>query len=536
MYLTLDLYKCIGKWKSVMMYTINDNFTCEEIKQERTGKVELLMKLSYKTLQEMNYRRYLLKDAPERILQFGEGNFLRAFADYYFDVMNEKVGFHSKTVICQPVEEGIADMINEQEGLYTLYLRGYENGVKINQKRLISCISRCLNPYREYEEYMACAKNPDLRFVISNTTEAGITYDPKCRLNEQPPSSYPAKLTQLLYERFRIFGNEKGKGFIVLACELIDDNGKELKRCILEYARQWDLEHSFISWLEKENIFCSTLADRIVTGYPCAEAGRINDENGYADQLIDTGEVFGFWVIEGPRVLKEELPFEAAGLPVLITDDYKPYKQRMVRILNGAHTGVALGAYLAGRNTVRECMEDEVIKGFVDRAVYQEIIPTLSLPENELKDFAASVAERFMNPYIDHRLLAISWNSTSKWRARVLPGLKGFLEKFGVLPKCITASLAFYIAFYSAGVREPDGMYGLRGEDRYHISDDPFVLSFFGSFKGRGDAYIVKSVLGNKTFWDEDLTAVPGLETETLRLLRSIRKKGAYAVMKECIL
>ena len=291
-----------------------------------------MKKLSYATLEEQGYEGYLLKDAPERVLQFGEGNFLRAFVDYFIDMMNEKAGFNSKVVLVQPIANhndfSLADVINEQEGLYTLYLRGFENGQKVNDKRIISCVSRCLNVHSDYEQVMACAENPDLRFITCNTTEAGIAYDPSCRFEETPPSSYPAKLTQFLYRRFQAFGSQEGKGFIILACELIDDNGKELEKCVLKYAKQWDLGEDFIRWIEKGNIFCSTLVDRIVTGYPRAEAAAINEENGYEDNLIDTGEIFGFWVIEGPQSLKEELPFAQAGLPVLITDDHKPYKQR----------------------------------------------------------------------------------------------------------------------------------------------------------------------------------------------------------------
>ena len=311
--------------------------------------------LNYETLNEIGYDGYLLKDAPERVLQFGEGNFLRAFVDYFIDMLNEKTGFNSKVVLCQPIAQGLADKINEQEGLYTLYLRGFQDGAKVNKKRIISCVTRCLNPYNDFEEVLKCAENPDLRYITCNTTEAGIAYDPSCRFTDVPASSYPGKLTQFLYRRFQTFGSETGKGFVILSCELIDNNGKELEKCVLQYAAQWELGDDFMNWIREENLFCSTLVDRIVTGYPRSEADSINEENGYIDNLIDTGEIFGFWVIEGPKSLKEELPFEKAGLPVLITDDHKPYKQRKVRILNGAHTSFVLGAYLAGQEM---CIRD----------------------------------------------------------------------------------------------------------------------------------------------------------------------------------
>ena len=488
-------------------------------------------KLCYATLEKQGYDGYLLKDAPERVLQFGEGNFLRAFVDYFIDMLNERTGFNSKVVLCQPIAPGLADMINEQEGLYTLFLRGFENGKKVNDKR----VSRCLNPYKEYDEVLACAENPDLRYIACNTTEAGIAYDPSCQFTDVPADSYPGKLTQFLYKRFEKFGKEAGKGFVILSCELIDNNGKELEKCVLQYAKQWNLGEEFISWIKAENIFCSTLVDRIVTGYPRNEAASICEELGYQDNLINTGEVFGFWVIEGPESLKKELPFEEAGLPVIICDDHKPYKQRKVRILNGAHTSFVLGAYLAGQDIVRDCMDDEVICGFMNKTIYDEIIPTLTLPKEELLSFAASVTERFKNPFIDHALLAISLNSTSKWKARVMPSFKGYVEKTGELPKCITASFAFYIAFYHGMNLTEDGLVASRpAGDEYTVKDDKPVLQFFYDHKDDDAETLAHAVCSNTDFWDEDLSKIPGFESAVTGYLKAIEEKGAYAVMKDC--
>ena len=494
-----------------------------------------MKKLCYQTLKDRNYGGYLLPDAPERVLQFGEGNFLRAFVDYFIDVLNEKAGFNSKVVLCQPIAQGLADMINEQEGLYTLYLRGFQGGQKVNQKRIISCVSRCLNPYTEFDALLACADNPDLRYITCNTTEAGIVYDPSCQFADTPADSYPGKLTQFLYRRFQTFGSEAGKGFVILSCELIDNNGKELEKCVLQYAEQWNLGDAFSAWIRSENRFCSTLVDRIVTGYPRAEADSIHEENGFIDQLIDTGEIFGFWVIEGPESLKKELPFEEAGLPVLITDDHKPYKQRKVRILNGAHTSFVLGAYLAGQNIVRDCMNDDVIQNFMNKTIYEEIIPTLTLPKEELEDFAASVTERFKNPFIDHALLAIALNSTSKWKARVLPSLKVYLEKTGTLPACITASFAFYIAFYNGDHLTADGLTGHRVEEAYSIRDDRFVLEFFEAHQNDAVSDLVHAVCANEGFWGEDLSRLDGFEKAVAGYLEEIRTLGAYEVMKRCL-
>lgn len=497
--------------------------------------------LSYQTLKESGYDGYLLEDAPERVLQFGEGNFLRAFVDYFIDMMNEHAGFNSKVVLVQPIAPGpagsfdLAKVINEQEGLYTLYLRGFENGQKVNDKRVISCVSRCLNSYSDYEALMACADNPDLRFITCNTTEAGITYDPSCQFTETPPSSYPAKLTQFLYRRFQKFGTEAGKGFIILSCELIDNNGKELEKCVLKYAQQWELDPAFTEWIQNENIFCSTLVDRIVTGYPRAEADSINEANGYIDQVLDTGEIFGFWVIEGPQELKKELPFAEAGLPVLITDDHKPYKQRKVRILNGAHTSMVLGAYLAGQDIVRDCMHDDVICGYMNKAIYDEIIPTLTLPKDELMDFAHSVTERFKNPFIDHALLSISLNSTSKWKARVMPSFLGYVKKNHTLPKCLTASFAFYIAFYHGIRLEDSGLIGKRTGNEYTIHDDRAILQFYDAHKNDSNAELAHAVMSNTDFWGQDLTEVPDFEQAVVQILDDINTIGTYEVMKNLL-
>lgn len=499
-----------------------------------------MKRLSYEVLKEQGYDGYLLKKAPVKVLQFGEGNFLRAFVDYFIDNLNEKTGFNGKVTVLQPLPENsftsVPQFLNEQEGLYTLYLRGFENGEKVNAKRVISCIDRCINAYSDYEEMIKCADNPELRYITSNTTEAGIVYDPSCQFTDTPASSYPGKLTQLLYRRFEKFGKEKGKGLVILACELIDDNGKVLKDCVIKYANQWNLGQEFTKWVQEENLFCSTLVDRIVTGYPRNEAEALNEENGYEDKVLNTGEVFGFWVIEGPQWLKEELPFEKAGLPVIITDNHKPYKQRKVRILNGAHTSMVLGAYLAGWNIVRDCMADDVIRGFMNKAIYDEIIPTLTLPKDELEGFAFSVTERFKNPFIDHALLSISLNSTSKWKARVMPTLKDYLKNTKALPVCLTTSFALYIAFYRGKEMTETGLVASRPDgEKYIISDDKSVLEFYLAHKDDSSHDLAYAVCKNADFWGEDLSELPGFADTVANALEQIELKGTYEVMKSCL-
>lgn len=493
-------------------------------------------RLSYQALKHQEYTGYLLENAPEKVLQFGEGGFLRAFVDYFFDLANERRGFNGKVALVQPIAQGLTDMINDQQGLYTLYLRGFQDGKTVNDKRVISCVSRCINPYQDYDAFLACAHNPDLRYIASNTTEAGIVYDESSLFDQTPPVSFPAKLTRFLYERYLHFGKEKGKGFVILSCELIDNNGKELQRCVNCYIDQWKLGDDFRSWVQEENLFCSSLVDRIVTGYPRNEAAQLNNENGYEDTLIDTGEVFGAWVIEGPERLAEELPFADGELPVIVTPDHKPYKQRKVRILNGAHTTMVLGAYLAGQDIVRNCMQDDVIKGYMNKAIYDEIIPTLDLPKEELTAFAASVEERFANPFIDHHLLSIALNSVSKWKARCLPSLKEYYARFGKIASCLALGLASLIAFYHGSRMEGGALIGKRpAGNEYEIKDDEAVLAFFLAHKDDEAGILCHAVLSNQNFWGEDLSLLPGLEKEVRDDLKCILEKGAYQAMQQLL-
>lgn len=489
--------------------------------------------LNYEVLKKSGYEGYVLEDAPVRVLQFGEGNFLRAFVDYFIDMMNEKGGFHGKVMIVQPIPQGRTAEINAQEGLYTLYLRGSENGQQVDERRVISSVAGCLNPYADYEAFLACAKNPDLRFIASNTTEAGIAFDPSCRFEDRPASSFPGKLTQFLYERWRT----GGRGFWILSCELIDNNGRELAACVRRYIELWGLEPEFAAWVERENVFCSTLVDRIVTGYPRRDAEQMNTANGYLDQNLVTAECFGLWVIEAPDSLYNELPVREAGLPILVTPDHTPYKQRKVRILNGAHTGMILGAYLAGQDIVRDCMKDAVIRKFTDRLIFEEIIPSITtLPHDELCAFAASVADRFENPYIDHRLLDIALNSVSKWRARVMPSLLGYLQEKKAVPACISFSFAALLEFYSRGVLADGKFTAQRGADTYEIRDDQAVIDFFAARHDMDAQTLAADACRCEAFWGRDLSQIPGFVDTVSADLQAIRTEGAGAVMEKLVL
>ena len=496
--------------------------------------------LNYQVLEKSGYDGYILKNAPEKVLQFGEGNFLRAFVDYWFDLANEKADWNGKCVLVQPIAPGLAKMINEQEGLYTLYLRGSENGQKVDDKRVISSVSRCLNPYEkaDYEKMMDVAASDDLEIIVSNTTEAGIVYDPACQQNDCPPSSFPAKLTQVLYHRYKA----GKKGIIMLACELIDNNGKELLKCVNQYIDQWGLEDGFKKYVNEDCTFCGSLVDRIVPGRirDPKEVAELEEKHGYADPLLDVGEVFGVWVIEGDTKLNDILPFRKAGLEdhVFVTPDMSPYKKRKVRILNGAHTGFVLGAYLAGFDIVRDCMHDETILGYMNKMLLQEVVPILPLDQDDCKKFAAAVEDRFNNPFVNHELMSISLNSTSKWKARNMPSFLAYIEEQKKLPKCLTMSLAAYIAFYSNDIQErtADGLICKRpAGNTYKIQDDAWALDFYYAHKDDTAAQLVHAVLTNTQMWDQDLTQISGLEAAVLADLEKIRTEGAEAAYKSCL-
>lgn len=494
--------------------------------------------LNYEVLEKSGYQGYILKDAPEKVLQFGEGNFLRAFVDYWFDMSNEKVGWNGKCVLVQPIAPGLSKMINAQQGLYTLYLRGRQNGEKVDAKRVISSVSRCLNPYEksDYDAMMQVAVSDDLEYIVSNTTEAGIVYDPACQQNDCPPSSFPAKLTQVLHARYKA----GKKGIVMLSCELIDNNGKELLKCVNQYIDQWGLEEGFKQWVNQDCTFCSTLVDRIVPGRirDPEEVARLEAENGYHDDLIDVGEVFGVWNIEGPDWLADKLPFKAAGLNCPVVPDVTPYKKRKVRILNGAHTGFVLGAYLAGFDIVRDCMHDDTVRGYMNKMLLEEVVPILPLDQEDCKQFAAAVEDRFNNPFVNHELMSISLNSTSKWRARNMPSFLEYVEKNGKLPTCLTMSFAAYIAFYSNDIQAltDKGLVCKRpAGNEYTISDDRWVLEFYNAHKDDDAAALVHAVMTNEQMWGQDLTQVEGFEAATVKNLELIRKEGAKAAYASCL-
>ena len=475
----------------------------------------------------------LKNSGPIKIMQYGEGNFLRAFADYMVDVANESGVFDGSVAIVKPIAGGSLDAFRRQGNRYTVCLRGLRDGRVVDERRRISCVAKALDSYAQYGEYMALAELPELEFVISNTTEAGIVFDPTCSCEDAPPVSFPAKLTQFLHQRYRHFEGDPAKGLVMLPVELIEDNGKKLRACVLRYIEQWKLEEGFLSWVETACTFCSTLVDRIVTGHPQNDAASMQASLGYRDELLDVAEPFGLWVIESERDISERLPLHKAGQPVVFTKDQRPYRERKVRILNGAHTSTILAAYLAELDTVGECMADPQMFGFMERAVLDCIVPNVPMPRAEAEAFAQSVFERFRNPFIRHECLSISLNSVSKWKARVLPSLKDFLFATGKLPAPLVFSLSALLAFYTVEREDGGNVFGSRGGRPYPIRDNPEVLDFFHAHSKNDTEEYVRLALKNESLWGENLDGLSDLTETVNRHLEAIRRDGIRQAISE---
>ena len=456
-------------------------------------------------LNQISYQSHRPKDdLPIKVLQFGEGNFLRSFIDWMIDEMNKQKLFNGRVSIVQPIEHGMIEELKEQDFLYTLLLRGIENGKEVVRKEIISSVARGLNPYTQYQEYLRESENPDLRIIISNTTEAGIELRKDDRPSDTPPVSFPGKLLRFMKCRFDFFKGDNEKGLLIFPCELIDRNGDTLKEVLKELALIWyPGDKEFHSWLLEANVYFNTLVDRIVSGYPKEEAEALCNEFGYTDRMITAGEIFHFLVVEGPLEYEKEFPLVTAGFNVKWCDDITPYRTRKVRILNGAHTMSVLAAHLYGLETVKDCIDDPLFSRYIRKGIFDEIIPTLDLPKEELEEFGAAVLERFSNPYIRHFVLSISLNSVSKFKTRVLPSLLEYYKRKHKLPRLLTFSFAALVLFYRPESSEGTLLKGRRSVDGepYDIMDSPDVLEWF--FKLWSDnqdlAQIVQKILSKET-------------------------------------
>lgn len=427
----------------------------------------------------------------ERIIQFGTGNFLRGFADYFIDKINKDGLYDGSIVIVSPTDSRTVDALNAQDCRYNLYLRGIENGKEICERTEINAVSRAVNPYKDFDTYLALSQNPDFRFIITNTTEAGIAFCAEDKFEDRPAKSFPAKLTQLLYARYKA----GLKGFVILSCELIDNNAKELQKFVLRYIQYWKLGEDFFNWIIEENTFCNTLVDRIVTGYPKDEAEHLCAEIGYADKLLDTAEPYHLWVIEGNY--EKELSLQKAGLNVVWTDDVKTYKKMKVRILNGAHTSLVFPSMLCGIDTVKESLDDKDLSEFLNICLFEYILPTLGETE-ENRQFANAVRERFANPYIKHMWKSISLNSVSKFTARVLPTINDYVKNNNTLPKPLVFSLACLIEYYKTN----------------DVQDDKTAVEYIKN-------HSIKNILSNTQLWDCDLSDMLDLVEESTDKIHS---------------
>ena len=455
------------------------------------------------------------KPRPVKILQFGEGNFLRAFVDWMVDILNEKTDFNSAIEIVQPIAKGMANEVNAQDGLYHVVLKGIQQGKIFSETRLITCVSKAINPYEDFSNYLKSAENPDLKFIVSNTTESGIAFSSSDSNPAALADTFPGKVTQLLFHRFKFFNGDNKKGLILLPCELIEKNGDALKKAIVDYAALWKLPSGFTQWIDSANTFCNTLVDRIVPGFPRDTIKEIQTTIGFDDNLVVQAEPFHLWVIEGPAAVQEHLPTAKAGLDVKFVTDLTPYRTQKVRILNGAHTTLVPVAYLAGFRTVKEPIDDAAIGSFIRNTIANEIIPTLDLPVDELNKFADDVIERFQNPFIKHELLSIALNSISKYKVRVLPSVLEYHKRTGRLPSNLLYALAALIRFY-------------KGEWQGNViplNDAPEIIDFFKTAWENHDAdKVAQNVLANESFWGQDLNKVKGLTEVVTKALRQIER------------
>ena len=469
-------------------------------------------------------RRSTPFDLPIKILQFGQGNFMRGFFDWQVDLLNERSGLNAGVVVVRPRGGSGSPLLDVQDGLFTTVVRGLdEAGQPISTCRTISCVQREINPASMYDDYLALASLPELRFIVSNTTEAGIVTNDSDAFDAAPPSSFPAKLARLLFDRYAYFEGDRTKGVVLLPCELIEQNGPALKAAVLHFARLWQLDAGFADWLDNACVFCSTLVDRIVTGYP-QDAAAIEAELGYRDQFMVAAEYYYLFVIEGPASLADELKLAGANLNILLVDDITPYKKRKVGILNGGHTALVPVALLAGLETVGEAVNDAQVGGYLADTLAQEIIPALPLPQDELQQFARDVLLRFRNPYIQHRLASIALNSWSKVAARIAPQLLRYVELHGRLPQRMVLALAATMRLY-------------RG-DVVTLSDDAASLTWFRQNWADVDAgrlslqQLAQDWLAQENVWSRDLNAVPGLAKAVATALQDIASQGMRGALQ----
>lgn len=481
-------------------------------------------------MQQLNRKNFNKNNYPTKIMQFGEGNFLRAFVDWQIDILNETTDLNAGIAIIRPIDYDALPLLNVQDGLYTSIIRGLnEAGEAVAEHRIISSVNEEIPVYKEFAKYMALAENPELKMIFSNTTEAGIEYIDTDKLTDAPAKAFPAKLTQWLHHRFEFFNGSSDSGVVIIPCELIDYNGEKLKEIVLQYCQLWQLSDTFVSWLNNDNDFCSTLVDRIVTGFPRDEHAELQEKLGYLDNFMVTAEHFHLFVIQGPDHLADLLCLEGSELNIKIVDDISPYKQRKVAILNGAHTAMVPLAYMANIDSVGEALAEPLFERYLTALISNEIIPTLDLPKDELQAFANDVLNRFRNPYIHHLLMAISLNSMTKVKTRLLPQLLTFVESKKTVPPMMAMALAGQILFFK----------GERNGEKIALSDSEQWLELFNTLwtsytnKEIDITKLVSEVLGAQWHWEQDLNSVPGLTAQVSESLQAMLDQGVSAVLEQ---
>lgn len=478
---------------------------------------ETLDRLSHLTADDASQQRLAaVKTEPIRVLQIGEGNFLRGFADWMIQQCRTQGLFQGGVAVTQPRPSGGKKLaeLKEQDGLYTQLIRGLKNGQPVEETEVIAVFNTIIDPYLDWDRFMALADEPELQVVVSNTTEAGLRYMETAWTPEQPVMSFPAKLTMLLHRRFETFGGDASRGLIMLPCELLERNGDTLRECVLKHAEDWGLSESFQQWITAHNRFLNSLVDRIVTGYPADDAEELFNKLQYRDAMLNAAEPYHFWAIEAEQALEQVLPFVKAGLNVVWTDDLKPYQLRKVRILNGAHTLMTPIGLLSGAEHVRGLMEDPSLGQWVRATVASEIIPSVPIDEDSLTAYANDVYDRYLNPFIRHRLLDIAMNSVSKFKARLLPTLITYIESNQTLPEGLIRGLAALIRLYRVELQE-DGNYRSTAFDgeQLTVRDDAAVLdAMAAAWSGGSCSDAVDQVLSRTDWWDQDIRTIAGIQ------------------------
>jgi tagaturonate reductase len=476
---------------------------------------------------------------PERVLQIGEGNFLRGFIDWMIFEMNKAGEFQGQVVAIQPTPRGkVVPKLNRQDSLYTLIHRGIDQGKTIEKIEVINSISRGINPYSDWSDVLKVAESQEIEFVFSNTTEAGLQYSNELYEEEISPLSFPGKLVSLLYHRYNYYKGESGKGWIIIPCELVERNGEILKELCKKVTLNWNLPESFWKWVETECTFCNTLVDRIVTGYPHDEEQQLHDLLGYQDELMTVAEPFHLFVIDGPAHIQEKLPFKKAGLNVFF-DDIESYRELKVKLLNAPHTILASIGLLNGIETVRQGIEELRPPSFIDNLMTMEISHTLK-PEGKMRsaEYIKDVIDRFSNPFLHHKLQDISLNGFAKFRTRVMPCIIEYKRMEGIYPKRLVFSLAALIAFYRIVEQDELKNFGKGLNGLYEIKDAKEVLAKFSDFWSKFDGnfentiVLVRELVINDLLTEEFLVEAEDLSIEVTKLLFEIKDFGIQKSLK----